>query len=133
MQTPPQIIVVSNKSQSEWLFAVTKALKSLGNVQVLSENDAFIQVTASSLPPTLVIADASAIKKNITAYVSQLHNSQPDLPIVVVTSSPTWRRARSLFRAGAADYTRKSFDINKIVTICKELLAYILISVAITR
>ena len=124
-----QIIVVSNKSQSEWLFAVTKALESLGNVRIMSENDALEQITASS--PALVITDASAIEENLAAYVSQLHNSQPDLPIIVVTASPTWRRARSLFLAGAADYIRKSFDINKIIAICKEALPHSLVSIAI--
>ena len=132
MQTPPQIIIVSNTSQSEWLLSMTKGLSSLGDVQVLSENDAFMLVRASLSKRLLVIADASAIKKNMTAYVSQLHHLQPDLPIIVVTASPTWGRARSLFRAGAADYTRKSFDINKIINICKELLACLLVGVAIS-
>ncbi len=121
MQTSPQIIVVSNKSQSEWLFAVTTALELLGNVQIMSENDSLEQIITVS--PALVITDASTIEKNLTAYVSQLHNSQPDLPIIVVTASPTWRYARSLFLAGAADYIRKSLDINKIIAICKELLS----------
>ncbi len=127
---PPQIIIVSNKSQSEWLFAVTKALESLGSVQIMSENNALDQIT--TLPPKLVITDASAIEKNITVYVDQLHHSQPDLPIIVVTSSPTWRRARSLFLAGAADYIRKSFNINKIIAVSKELLSRSLTSILIT-
>lgn len=129
MQTPPQIIVVSNKSQSEWLFAVTKALEPLGYVRIMSENDAFAQIISS--PPALVITDASAIEKKITAYVSQLHNSQPDLPILVVTASPTWRHARSIFLAGAADYIRKSLDIDRILAICKELLPSTLAAIGI--
>ena len=129
MQTPPQIIVVSNKSQSEWLFAVTKALEPLGYVRIMSENDALAQINSS--PPALVITDASAIEKKITAYVGQLHNSQPDLPILVVTASPTWRHARSIFLAGAADYIRKSLDIDRILVICKELLPSTLAAIGI--
>lgn len=130
MHAPPEIIVVSNKTQSEWLFAVKKALEPLGKVQIMSENDALDQLAVVS--PALIIADASAIDKNLTSYVNQLHNSHPTLPIIVVTTSPTWRRARSIFLAGATDYIRKSLDISKIVAICKDLLTSSLVTIVTT-
>ena len=124
----PQIIVVSNKSQSEWLSNISAALSPLGDVQIMSEYDVDDQI--GQMTPSLIIIDAGAIESDVSVDVSNVRALRPELPVVVVTTSPTWRRARSMFMAGAADYMRKSFDVKHIVSVCRELLNYSLAIIA---
>ena len=126
----PQIIVVSNKPQSEWLSNVSEALSPLGGVHIKSEYEIDTQIL--QMDPSLFIVDAGAISSDVSVYVSNLRKVYPDLPVVVATTSPTWRRARSMFLAGAADYVRKSFDAKHIVSVCKELL-YPSLAIGIAR
>ncbi|MBV7338973.1 response regulator [Chloroflexi bacterium TSY] len=66
----------------------------------------------------LVLIDVTAIRLDITILLRLIHDQQPELPIIVVTTSPTWQRSRQAFLAGATDYIRKSFRPERIRAAC---------------
>ncbi len=114
------LLVISNAPDSAWLQTVGDALQSLGKLQVASEQEAPVQIKVKDCD--LMILDATAISGDIATLVARLHEKQPDMPIVVATTSPTWQRARQVFMAGASDYIRKSFDRERILTSVREVL-----------
>ncbi len=66
---------------------------------------------------TLVFLDASILAdlnkpKTLEDFISQLSSRWPDTKIIILTTSPTWRRARAALQAGAVDYIRLTLDEN---------------------
>jgi DNA-binding response OmpR family regulator len=84
-------------------LAVTlgKALSRLGRVCVMSPESAMD--ARSDADYLAIMLDAGEIE-DVPALVSALRHNYPLTPIVVLTSSPTWRRTRAAFEAGATDY-----------------------------
>jgi DNA-binding NtrC family response regulator len=107
-----QIIIITNQTDSAWINAVIEALALLGQVTVSLEYEAQAIVQRQSFD--LILIDASTIETDDVALIQLLHDLRPTTPIVVNTLSPTWRRAREAFMAGAVDYMRRSLDPEKI-------------------
>jgi DNA-binding NtrC family response regulator len=114
------LLVISNDPASAWLQSVSDALRSLGELHVASEQEAAAQIKVKGYD--LMVLDATAIGGDIAAVVARLHQEGPDVPIVVATTSPTWQRAREVFRAGASDYIRKSLDGEKTLASLQKIL-----------
>ncbi|MCB8942483.1 MAG: response regulator transcription factor [Ardenticatenaceae bacterium] len=108
-----QIIIITNQAVSAWVTAVTEALNPFGQVTVTLEKDAQAVVQQDDFD--LILIDASTIDMDAATLIQSLHLLRPTVPIVVNTLSPTWRRAREAFMAGAVDYIRRSLDKEKIV------------------
>ena len=111
MTTVRNLLVVSNDANSVWLRTFGDALQSLGKLEVASEQEAPVQVELGDYD--LMVLDATSIGGDVAALVARLHREWPYVPIVVVTTSPTWQRARQVFLAGASDYIRKSLDTER--------------------
>ncbi len=113
-------MVISNDPASAWLRSVSDAFRSLGQLQVASEQEVAVHIKVKDYD--LMVLDATAIGGDIAALVARLHEERPDVPIVVATTSPTWQRAREVFRAGASDYIRKSLDKGKTLASLQGIL-----------
>ena len=107
-----QIIIISNQKDSAWVKAVTEALEPFGQVTVFLEKEAQAEIQKRSCD--LILIDASTIETDAAILIQPLHKLHSNTPIVVNTLSPTWRRAREAFMAGAVDYIRCSLDKEKI-------------------
>lgn len=70
---------------------------------------------------SLIIVDASA-SDDLAHAVARLRTEQPSARTVVVTISPTWRRAREAFQAGAVEYIRKSISLRELRTTFERIL-----------
>jgi DNA-binding NtrC family response regulator len=106
------IIIITNQTDSAWVNAVKEALAPPGQVTVTLEKEAHEVVKRHSVD--LILVDASSIGTDVAVLIKPLHSLRPSTPIVVNTLSPTWRRARDAFMAGAVDYVRCSLDKEKI-------------------
>lgn len=107
-----QIMIITNQKNSAWVKAVTEALIPSGQVTITLEDDAPKMVRLR--PFDLILIDASTIETDAVTLIKPLHELCPQTPIVVNTLSPTWRRAKEAFMAGAVDYVRRSLDIETI-------------------
>ena len=114
------LLAISNHPDSTWLQIVNDALQPLGALQVVSEQEAPLEIETQDYD--LMIIDATAIDGDVSTLVVQLHGQRPTVPIVVATTSPTWQRARQIFLAGASDYIRRSLDKEKILENCRDIL-----------
>lgn len=113
--------VLSNNDQSPWLKHLTEVLGSLGTVSVFSEC-AFSEELDRWFD--LLLVDASGLQMELAERVGWLHGRFPTVPIVVLTSSPTWRRARAVLQAGASDYMRRSMEDDILLERCRSLFAW---------
>jgi DNA-binding NtrC family response regulator len=98
---------------------ILSALKALGEVTVLPPPEALRQILLSKYD--LVIIDATMLDSEML-LLSQIREMQPDVRLLVLTASPTWRRARDVLKAGAMDYMSKALSEKEYLDAFQELL-----------
>ena len=106
-------LLVSNSPSDPWVRILQEVVTSLGSLQIASKQETIKLVSQRDYD--LLVVDAAKVE-DVFCLVSSIREQQPDARILVVTTSPTWRRAREAFRAGATDYIRKS--MNKTELLC---------------
>lgn len=116
-----QIVILSNNASSPWVQQTSVVMEKLGQVSVLADCG-LDMLEERDEPYDLFLLDASGLQMELAAYVAWLHGRFPQTPIVVLTSSPTWRRARAVLQAGASDYMRRSMSDEQLLQRCRSLL-----------
>lgn len=61
-----------------------------------------------------VLADTTQADDNLPQFVSHVCQRFATAKVIVVTTSPTWRRARESLQAGAVDYIRQTLDEDRL-------------------
>ena len=117
MQKRKNVVIIGNNADSLWVTAVRDALANWGIVQFQPECEALANLPEKS--PDLLLVDASTLETDTVQFVASLNRANPCTPIIVATTSPTWRRARDIIRAGATDYVRRSFDKQLVLNRCQ--------------
>jgi DNA-binding response OmpR family regulator len=117
---PTRFLLIGNQSDAAWVATLEEAIRSLGQLYLISETEAVGRVQQEAFD--LVIVDAGTTN-HIADFVSRLRMARPAMPIVVVTASPTWQRARKVLLAGANDYIRKSLDTQTLLVTFKDILS----------
>lgn len=107
MTDPNYILLICDEKTDRWPRVAAAALAPLGQLQIVSVNEAltFIQQQLH----LLIIVDAACVD-DVPMLVQRIRALRPGSRVVIVTASPTWRRAREAFEAGAIDYIRKSLS-----------------------
>ena len=107
MTTPYTLLLVENDDDPFWASRLTNAMSGLANIARVSESELLPRLQETHCD--LILVDAVSVS-NVVKFVQRLKKKKCEIPIVVITASPTPEIARSLFRAGAADYIRQSLD-----------------------
>lgn len=118
-----RIALISNNDASPWLKRIAKGLETLGKLTILTECGLGVLGEAEE-PYDMFLLDASGLQMELAERVAGLHGRFPQIPIVVLTSSPTWRRARAVLQAGASDYMRRSMEIETVLERCRSLMSW---------
>ncbi len=112
-------LLINERCDKNWRLVLEESLSSLGKLHVVSIEEALIQI--SDIECEVLIIDATVVEE-VELLIARLRAKRPDSRIVVMTASPTWRRARAAFEAGAIDYIPKSFSKTKIHDTFKQIL-----------
>jgi DNA-binding NtrC family response regulator len=115
-----QILLVGSKPDSGWIGTLQESLTPWGELQVAAERDGLSSIRGHTFD--LIILDAAVID-DLVVLVQEIRRESPTVPVVVVTNSPTWQRARQVFTFGASDYVRKSFDPGTLRSTFSRILA----------
>jgi len=107
-----EFLFIGGSCDDPWGQVIEDASASLGTLQIAGEFDA-LSLTRQQDYDAIVI-DAARVA-DVPLLVSCIRTQKPDARIVVATASPTWRRAREAFRAGATDYIRKSMNKEEVL------------------
>jgi len=113
-------LLVGSFLDSTWTEVLISALSPIGQLDTVLESNFSEQIHRKRY--SLIIVDASG-SRDIIGLVAALRQELPHIPIVIVTASPTWQRARQVFLAGATDYVRKSLNTEKILKTFQTILA----------
>jgi DNA-binding NarL/FixJ family response regulator len=119
VSTPKKILHIGNPADTTWITILRNALTPLGQLDSISKPEIPLHVQQKHYD--LIIIDAATLN-DVETLVTALHQQEPNIPIVVVTTSPTWQRARRVLLAGAADYIRKSLDTDSLLTTFRAIL-----------
>jgi DNA-binding NtrC family response regulator len=115
-----RILLVGSKPDSGWIGTLQQSLDQWGELQVAAETDGLSRLRGQAYD--LIILDAAVID-DLNLLVQSIRQERPNVPVVVVTNSPTWQRARQLFTDGASDYVRKSFDTGALKATFSRILS----------
>jgi DNA-binding response OmpR family regulator len=108
-----RFLLIGGSHDDPWRQVVEEASASLGTLQIVREVDALSLTRQQSYD--VVVIDAAKVE-DVFCLVSCIRAQRADARILVATASPTWKRAREAFRAGATDYIRKSLNKKKILS-----------------
>jgi len=116
-------LLIGCREQTPAFENLSSALTSLGELQILPEQEAMRQILRRAY--RLVVVDAAAVDDE-QVLVSRVRAQLPQARIVVVAGSPTWRRARGALQAGAVDYVSKTLSEKEFVSVFERALAAVL-------
>jgi DNA-binding NtrC family response regulator len=105
------MLLICEQEASSWSGVVVAALAPFGHLQIAPVNKALALVQQQ--PQQLIIVDAACVQ-DAPALVVRIRAICPGARVVIATASPTWRRAREAFQAGATDYVRKSLSAREL-------------------
>lgn len=113
------LLVVKEAADARMISMLEEALAPFGNLNVTKAEDMIEHIREQY---GIVMVDATGLK-DVEGLVSDLRTQRPDIRIVVLTASPTWKRARAAFQAGAIDYLPKTLSKEELQEHCEKLLS----------
>lgn len=117
--TPGGVLFVSDSEEKpENVSLLNKALAPFDGVQVVLEEKALERI--SQKDHKVVLLDGPSIA-DLPTLIRQIHERQPTIKILVLTSAPDWRAAREFLRLGATDYIDKSTNLDELKAIFARL------------
>jgi DNA-binding NtrC family response regulator len=119
MQPEQRFLLVDGRYDVSWYRVLKEALAPLGVLEARDEDRAIQLIQQRSYD--LVIVDAAAVR-SVPLLVSRIRAQRCEARVVVATASPTWRRSREAFQAGATDYVLKSLDREEAISILQAAL-----------
>jgi DNA-binding NtrC family response regulator len=120
MGTQVTFLLIGVREKFLWFRNLERALTALGKLQVMPEREAMQDILQREYD--LIIVDAAATV-NEWLLISRVRSQRPKGCIIIVTASPTWRRAREVLQAGAMDYINKSLSEEEFLSVFKNAIA----------
>ena len=112
-------LLIGEQPESQWPRILQQALSPLGKLAIVPEPEA--TQAAVQADYDVIIVDAGVVY-DAALLTLRLRTKQPKARVIIVTASPTWRRARRALQSGAAHYIRKSFDTVELRSKIQEVL-----------
>ena len=121
---PAMFLLIGNYEKDDhWCKLLRESLAPLGQLEVQGIEAALECLLQNCYD--LIIVEDSAIG-DLPQLLRRLTEHRPGIPIIVISASPTWLRARNAFRTGATDYIRKSFSKRELFSVFRDILARVL-------
>ena len=113
------LIIISEDEELEWIQIVQKAWQPLGKIAVVTEAASMENDISTIQQSSFIIIDASSTRCDLVSLIKELHIQNERVPIVVASASPTWEQARDIFHAGAAEYIKRTTNVQSLVRLFK--------------
>lgn len=111
-----EFLLIEDSENQYWTEVLREALAQLGSLDATTESKSIESIIGGNYQ--VVIVDEAA-SENLSLLVARIHAQRPEIAVVVATASPSWTGAREVFRSGATDYIRKTFDRNETAAAIK--------------
>lgn len=113
-----QILLIGESQHDPWQSVLEEVSADLGCLEVTHETGTTRRIQAKVYD--IIVIDATVVE-NIPDLMRIIKAQNTKAQIVVATASPVWEKAREAFRAGAADYIRKSMNKKRLFQTLKTL------------
>ena len=104
------LIVDDERGSRESLKAIFSSLYRLS----LAETAAQAAQLLSEKPADLILLDVMMPEKNGLAFLKEIQETHPDLPVIMVSASTSIHPVVQAIREGAYDFVTKPFDVEEI-------------------
>ena len=107
--------VIDDDQSIRWVLE--KALKQSG-MQVTtfeSADEALELVRDNAVPPDAIISDIRMPGSDGLSFLTQLKNSNPDTPVLIMTAFSDLDSTVAAFEGGAFEYIPKPFDVDSVI------------------
>lgn len=122
MNTAP-VWIVDDDSSIRWILQ--KALKSADLECFSFENpEDVLRQIESGQEPEVIISDVRMKQMNGMQLVREVHQSLPNIPIIIMTAHSDLDSTVSAYQSGAFEYLPKPFDMDEAIAIVHKALAH---------
>ena len=122
MNTAP-VWIVDDDSSIRWILQ--KALKSADLECFSFENpEDVLRQIESGQEPEVIISDVRMKQMNGIQLVREVHQSLPNVPIIIMTAHSDLDSTVSAYQSGAFEYLPKPFDMDEAIAIVHKALAH---------
>ncbi len=126
MPTPPEgdrdlrVLVVDD--HPAFRKALTSALRLVGDIEVAGEAGGGVAACAGAeeLKPDIVLMDLSMPDLSGIDAMKKIHETQPDLPVVILTAHADEGVERAALEAGASGFLAKGVGLQDLVVVLHE-------------
>ncbi|ANJ68369.1 nitrogen regulation protein NR(I) [Halothiobacillus diazotrophicus] len=119
--TPAKIWIVDDDHSIRWVLE--RALKSAGFSVESFESVALLRARLRVSKPDVLFSDIRMPGEDGLSLLASLQETDPDLPIIIITAHSDLDSAVGAFEGGAFDYLPKPFDIDDAVRLAQRALA----------
>jgi DNA-binding response OmpR family regulator len=114
-----RFLLLGGTTPTEWVNWLRQRLSAFGDSDYLPAQDLVRDEVGAY---DIIFIDATEVGL-LQGRLAELRGWFPSTSIVVLTASPTWKRARAAFEAGATDYLSKSMPEEHFYDVVETLLA----------
>lgn len=125
-----RFLYIYPKLNPAFVEVLANVLASYGKLEVISWSELnALDLNGFSLVflDALILADPQG-NDSLGQIVTYICQRWPQVKLVVVTASPTWRRAVEALQAGAVDYIRQSMDENHLRREMESSISYYILA-----
>ncbi len=115
---PLDVWIVDDDQSVRWVLE--KALKQADMQTRSFERAEHLLEAIDEREPDVLITDVRMPGMSGIALLERLHNTRPDLPIIVITAHSDLENAVAAYKGGAFEYLPKPFDIDEAVELVRK-------------
>lgn len=119
--TPAKLWIVDDDHSIRWVLE--RALKSAGFAVESFESVALLRARLRVSKPDVLFSDIRMPGEDGLSLLASLKQTDPDLPIIIITAHSDLESAVGAFEGGAFDYLPKPFDIDDAVRLAQRAAA----------
>lgn len=119
--TPAKLWIVDDDHSIRWVLE--RALKSAGFAVESFESVALLRARLRVSKPDVLFSDIRMPGEDGLSLLASLKQTDPDLPIIIITAHSDLESAVGAFEGGAFDYLPKPFDIDDAVRLAQRAVA----------
>ena len=121
MQKQAKVWVVDDDSSIRWVLE--RALNQAGIDNESFEDAEQLLQRIDSEQPDVIISDIRMPGADGLALLSRLHDSYPNIPVIITTAHSDLDSAVESYQRGAFEYLPKPFDLDEVIAITERALA----------
>ena len=117
----PRLLIIDDDDSIRWVLEKTAVKENILTRSIGSASQ--VEDAIRDFKPDAIISDIRMPDSDGLEMLSDLQESHPDLPVIIMTAHSDLETAVAAFKGGAFEYLPKPFDIAETIQTIKRALA----------